>query len=104
MTAELDMSIYREKPFAMDSRGNSVTIYPITMGAMAAVPMPTIKRASSINKREGARADRAFPNAKTAMPDSRVTRRPMTSPSLPRTGAQAAVDMARASAVHVVLL
>ena len=42
--------------------------------------------------------------AATAIPISSVIRRPIISPSLPRTGAKAADDIAIARAVHVVLL
>ena len=57
-----------------------------------------------INTREFASADSTFPNVKTAIPRSRVLLRPITSPTFPRIGAQAAVDMACARAVQVVLL
>ena len=66
--------------------------------------MPTTKRASSIKSKELARAVSKLPMVKTAIPKRRVAFRPKTSPSFPRIGAQAAVDMACASAVQVVLL
>ena len=44
------------------------------------------------------------PRVYTATPSSSVTRRPRASATLPRMGAQAAVDMARARAAQVVLL
>ena len=81
-----------------------MTIYEITTGAMAAVPTPTIKRAIIIKNNELAIAVRILPSIKTAMPINRDTLRPIISPNLPRTGAKAAVDIAIASAVHVVLL
>ena len=71
---------------------------------MAAVPMPTMNRAAIINRRELARAENILPKVNAAMPRSSVLLRPITSPTLPRIGAQAAVDMACARAVHVVLL
>ena len=71
---------------------------------MAAVPIPTIKRAVSIKNKVCAIAVRTLPNVNTAMPISKVIFLPIRSPNLPRTGAKAAVDIAIASAVHVVLL
>ena len=81
-----------------------MTIYEITTGAMAAVPIPVIKRAMSMKIKEGAVAVRTLPTVKTATPISKVNLLPATSPNLPRTGAKAADDIAIASAVHVVLL
>ena len=43
-------------------------------------------------------------NGKTILADDSVLLRPITSPTLPRIGAQAAVDIACARAVQVVLL
>ena len=104
ITEALESSIYKENPLAILSWGNSVAIYARITGLIAAVPIPTIKRATIINKREFDMADRTFPKVNTAIPKSSVCRRPTTSPILPRIGAQAAVDMACAKAVHVVLL
>ena len=89
---------------AMRAGGNSVTIYAITTGAMAAEPMPTTNRATSINSSEGAMAVSRLPRVYTSIPSISVLRRPMASPSLPNIGAQAAVDMAVARAVQVALL
>ena len=58
----------------------------------------------SIKNNELAIAVIILPSIKTAMPINRDTLRPIISPNLPRTGAKAAVDIAIASAVHVVLL
>ena len=63
-------------------------------GVMAAVPMPAIKRADSINIREFASADRMLPRVNTMIPDISVIFRPITSPTFPKIGAKAAVDMA----------
>ena len=104
MTDILEMNMYRAKPFAILSGGNSVRIYDITTGAIAAVPIPTIKRAISIKIKVGAIAVRMLPIVKTAIPISKVLLRPVRSPNLPRIGAKAAVDIAIARAVHVVLL
>ena len=76
----------------------------VLTGAIAAVPIPTINRATSIYARELARAEKTLPKVNTAIPTRSVFRRPITSPTFPRIGAQAAVDIACASAVHVVLL
>ena len=81
-----------------------VAIYARITGLIAAVPIPTTNRATSINIREPARADRTFPRVNIAIPRSSVFLRPNTSPILPRMGAQAAVDIACARAVQVVLL
>lgn len=79
-------------------------IYAITTGAIAAVPIPTINRATSINNKVGAIALRTLPIIKTIMPINKVIFLPIISPNLPRIGANAAVDIAIASAVHVVLI
>ena len=71
---------------------------------MAAVPIPTTNLAKSIKIREGASALRTLPNRKTAIPSKSVLRLPKMSPSFPRMGAQAAVEIACARAVQVVLL
>ena len=89
---------------AILSGGNSVRIYDITTGAIAAVPIPTIKRAVNMKNKVGAIAVRILPKMNTTMPISKVIFLPIMSPNLPRIGANAAVDIAIASAVHVVLL
>ena len=71
---------------------------------MAAVPTPTTNLAISRNKREVDRALRMEPRVKTKIPNKSVFLHPNISPSFPRMGAQAAVDMACARADHVVLL
>ena len=71
---------------------------------MAAAPTPITNRAKSIKGREGARALKIFPRRKIAIPSKRVWRLPKTSPSFPRMGAQAAVEIACARAIQVVLL
>ena len=71
---------------------------------MAAVPIPTTNRARSKKIKEGARALSTFPIVKIIMPSNRVLRLPKISTSLPRIGAQAAVEMAWDKAVQVVLL
>ena len=70
---------------------------------MAEVPIPTTKRATSKNIREVDRALRIEPRVKTRIPNKRVLLLPNKSPSFPRMGAHAAVDMACARADHVVL-
>ena len=79
-------------------------MYDITTGAMAALPIPTIKRAIIIKNSDGAIAVRILPKVKIAIPINNVAFLPITSPSLPRMGANAAVEAAIAKAVHVVLL
>ena len=54
--------------------------------------------------RVGAIAVRMLPIVKINIPTNKVILLPIRSPNLPRTGAKAAVDIAIASAVHVVLL
>ena len=49
-------------------------------------------------------AVRILPVVKTIIPINKVILLPIRSPNLPNTGANAAVDIAIASAVHVVLL
>lgn len=104
ITALLDISIYKEKPFAMACGGNSVTIYDITVGATAAVPVPTINLAIIIINKDGASAVKIFPTVKMPIPRSNVVRRPNISPSLPKIGANTAEEVARARVVQVVLL
>ena len=60
--------------------------------------------AISRNRREVERALRIEPRVKTRIPNKRVFLLPNKSPSFPRMGAQAAVDIACARADHVVLL
>lgn len=84
--------------------GNSVTMYDITVGAMAAVPIPTTNRAKSRKTKEEARALRIFPKVKTIIPSNRVFRLPRISTILPKIGAHAAVEIAWDKAVQVVLL
>ena len=79
-------------------------IYEITTGATAALPTPTTNLAISINQSDGASAVIIFPEIKTKIPRSSVARLPITSPSFPRIGAKAAVDIDIARAVQVVLL
>ena len=71
---------------------------------MAAVPIPTTNLAISRKRREVERALRIEPRVKTRIPNKSVVLLPNISPSFPRMGAQAAVDIACARAVHVVLL
>ena len=71
---------------------------------MAAVPIPTTNLASNINSKEGAIEVNTLPRVNTLIPSRSVVLRPNTSLSFPRTGAQTAEDVARARAVHVVLL
>ena len=71
---------------------------------MAAVPAPTMNLAISRNGREVDRALRIEPRVKIRIPTKRVFLLPNKSPSFPRMGAHAAVDMACAKADHVVLL
>ena len=71
---------------------------------MAAVPIPTTNLAISKNRREAERALRMEPRVKTRIPNKSVFLLPNISPSFPRMGAQAAVDIACARADHVVLL
>ena len=81
-----------------------MTIYDMITGATAAVPMPTTKRAASMKASDWAIAVRTLPRVNTAMPKSKVIRRPIISHSFPRIGAKVAVEIARASAAQVVLL
>ena len=73
-------------------------------GPIAAVPIPTTNLANNIKTREFASTDSTLPKVNTKTPNSSVLLRPITSPTLPRIGAQAAVDIAWAKAVQVVLL
>ena len=61
---------------------------------MAAVPIPTTNLAISRKKREVDRALRMEPRVKTRIPNKSVFLLPNRSPSLPRMGEQAAVDIA----------
>ena len=54
--------------------------------------------------KEGAMALKILPKAKIIIPSNRVLRLPKISTSLPKIGAQAAVEMAWDKAVQVVLL
>ena len=71
---------------------------------MAALPIPTIKRESIMNIRDGDRADKMLPEVYTMIPVSKVFLRPIESPAFPSIGAKAAVDIACERAVQVVLL
>ena len=79
-------------------------IWDITVGAMAAVPIPTINLAISRKKRDIERALKIEPRVKIRIPNRSVVLFPNISTSFPRMGAQAAVEIACARADQVVLL
>ncbi len=96
--------MYSEKPLAILWEGNWVIMYEITVGAIDAVPIPTINLAIIIDINDDAVAVNILPKTNIPIPIISIFFLPITSLNLPKIGVKTADDIDSASAVQVVLL